>query len=145
MRILVALLVLGFIGGARAAAPDYDLYVLVCDRAHCHRAPNVTLGADAQRSEYRAPGIALHVDTLAVGPDTAAVRLSVDIVPRLFAAALPGAAGDGGGRVRVQVEPRSLRPVHYAPITTFSSGERIYQIWARLAGPAALAASCANC
>lgn len=139
MRIPTAVLLCGFACGAPAATPDYEVYILVCDTATCHRAPNITLGAGSPRADYRGPGVALHVDTLALGTDVADVRLSLDIVPKLFVAGLPGATPSAAGRIRIEVEARSLRPVRYAPIATFSSGETIYQVWGRLAGPPAVA------
>ena len=151
MRILMTILFLGLTFAARAAAPDYELYVLVCDTARCHRATDITLGADGPRSDYRGAGISLHMDTLTSGVDVADVRLTLDIVPRLFAAAMPGAPGESAGKISVQVEPRTLRPLHYSSIATFTNANRIYQVWGRLAGPPVAAGSgsfktsCANC
>ncbi|GEM_PF-4908189 len=151
MRILVTLFFLGFTFGAHAASPDYELYILVCDTAHCHRTAAVTLGSEGQRSDYRGAGISLRLDTLTSGVDVADVRLTLDIVPKLFIAGMPGAPGEGTGKVSVQVEPRTLRPLQFSSIATFTNANKIYQVWGRLAGPPVAAGngsfktSCANC
>ena len=138
MRILLASLFLAFLSQAHAAPTGYELYILVCDASECHRATSVSLGADSPRSEYTGPGISLRMDTLSAVADAAEVRLNLDITPSLLAGAAPGA-----GRISVRVEPRTLRHVQYNAIATFSSANKVYQVWGRLAGPVPAAKSLA--
>lgn len=131
MRKLATILCLGLASGAHAAG-DYELYLLVCDRVACQRTAPV--GADGPRADYRAPGVNLRLETLAAHAHSADVKLTVDIVPERR-----GAGADAAGRISVQVEPRTLRHVQYSAIASFSSADKTYQVWGRLAGTPAAA------
>jgi hypothetical protein len=137
MRSLLVLPFLALSFAANAAPSTYDIYLQACDQStDCVRVADFGLGPNGAAAEASAQGINIRVDTIAMGPDTATVRLTLNLVPRQLAYASLGTRQESAAsRFGFQVEPCTMQKGHFVLLGVFSGGNKVYQVWGRLSLP----------
>jgi hypothetical protein len=139
MRPLFALIFLTLSQISVAAPADYEIYVLICDTSDCQHVLNAKLESDGSHAEYRATNISLKLDILSAKVGESEVRLTADISPELGSPVTRDVARPRPGKVSIAVEPRTVRYGQYSSLASVSTGNRVYQLWGRIAASSAVA------
>ncbi|MGE5466610.1 MAG: hypothetical protein ACM3Y9_04215 [Ignavibacteria bacterium] len=120
---------------AHAGASAYDLLVFACDHHACTRVANQKVSGDGTATEYKVDGLRLMIETLVRRADEEEARVSLAVRPAEEGAPNWRATRTSWAqRLETLVVQCTLRNGAFSPLTSFVSGGRTYQIWARLAG-----------
>jgi hypothetical protein len=133
IRLLAALL--GSLAlNAHASSQAYDLLIVACKGGECARVAEQTVGGTASpQAEYSRDGLRIRIDTLNSRAESAEARFQISVRP-LEDGLIPARADIAGSqRVRIEVEPCTLRRGIFSSITAFHSDDTVYRVWARLA------------
>lgn len=124
-----------FASSTAAAGLDYDLLIVACNESACRRVAERTLaGGPADTAEYNQDGLKLQIETVAMRADAVDARVSLDVHPPEDGdAALRSGMKRLAQRMRVYVEPCTLRQGAFSSIASFVNAGSNYHVWARLA------------